>query len=59
MEDIKNRKWNPQYRRGLLKVSPKVQGDWKTPCKTKQTHWADANRSRGQVKTLWEEKPPH
>ena len=30
---------------------------WDTPCKTKH-QCADANRARGRVKTLWEEKPP-
>ena len=30
---------------------------WDKPCKTKH-QWADANRTRGRVKTLREEKPP-
>ena len=38
MEEIKNRKWNPQYRSGILKVSSKGQGVWNTPCKTKFTY---------------------
>ena len=59
MKETKNRKWNPQYWIGLLKVSPKVQRVWNTPFKTKHNHWEDANHTRGRVKTLWEEKPPH
>ena len=58
MEDIKNQKWNPHYRSGLLKILPKGQGVWNKHCKTKQTHWVDDNCARGRVKTLWEENPP-
>ena len=37
MGGVKNRRWNPQDRSGLLKVSLKGQDVWNTPCKTKQT----------------------